>query len=364
MRRARRKHAETRARAVVLGGFLVFIILQVGLGAAMSSWPVLRDPDYGNRIVRLEALVRAHPRRPLVLVLGSSHTALGLRPGVLVETWSREGDSPLVFNFSRLGNGPLFELLYLHRLLARGIRPDWLLLEIWPILLDDSALDGREDERLDVHRLQRGDWPALARHSALHGKLFDQWWWDEFTPWYSQRSVLIGYFAPRWRPFEPFGDPLFAGLDEWGWREWTAMNRERYRKEAKPTIRKWSNRLAGLRVSARADGELREIFELCRERAIPVSLLLMPESSDLRRSYSEASRRTLLGYLNDLGNEYGAPLIDTSDWVGDEAFGDADHLMASGAEDFSRRLAELTGPPQRGHALVLREARADVAESR
>ena len=353
-----------RARAVVVGALVVFIGLQLGLRAAMSYWPVLRDPDWGNRIVRLDELIDAQPPKPLLIVLGSSHTALGLRPAALMETWARTGDSPLVFNFSRLGNGPLFELLYLHRLLDRGIRPDWLIVEIWPILLDDSALDGREDERLDVHRLQSADWPVLARHSTLHDSLFDQWWWDELTPWYSQRSVLIGYFAPGWRPFEPFGDQLFAGLDPWGWREWRAMNRQRYRKEAARTIRRWSNRLESLRVSARADGELREILELCRERVIPASLLLMPESSDLRRSYSESSRRTLLEYLAKLGDEYGAPLIDTSDWAPDAAFGDADHLMAPGADQFSRRLAKVTGPPRAGRALAPRHDDTDVAERR
>ena len=353
-----------RARVAVVGALAVFTALQLGLRTAMSYWPVLRDPDWGNRIVRLDELVDAKPHKPLLVVLGSSHTALGLRPDILMDTWSHAGESPLVFNFSRLGNGPLFELLYLHRLLERGIRPDWLIVEIWPILLDDSALDGREDERLDIHRLQSGDWPVLARHSALHDRLFDKWWWDDLTPWYSQRSVLIGYFAPGWKPFEPFSDRLFAGLDPWGWREWKAMNRQRYRKEAARSIRSWSNRLASLRISARADREMREILELCRQQTIAVSLLLMPESSDLRRSYSASSRRTLLGYLTTLGDEYGAPLIDTGDWAPDAAFGDADHLMASGADDFSRRLAELTGPPRVGRALALRHADADVAERR
>jgi hypothetical protein len=354
MYRTPRRHAETRARAIVFGGLLAFLALQVGLSAAMSSWPVLRDPDYGNRLVRLDALVREHPRKPLLLVLGSSHTALGFRPDVVMQGWSEGGEPPAVFNFSRLGNGPLFELLYLHRLLARGIRPDWLLLEIWPLLLDDSALDGREDERLDVHRLQSDDWPVLARHSALHRQLFGQWWWDGLVPWYSQRSVLIGYFAPLWRRFDPFGDSLLAGLDEWGWREWEAMNRERYRREAQRMTANWSTRLANLQPSARADGELREVLRLCREHAIAVSLLLMPESSGLRATYSADAERRLSEYVRGLAHEHGAPLIDTRDWSPDDDFGDADHLTAEGAAHFTRRFANVAGPPQRGRPLALR----------
>jgi hypothetical protein len=352
--RTRRRQADTRARTIVLGGLVVFLVLQVGLSAAMSSWPVLRDPDYGNRIARLEALVRAHPRRPLLLVLGSSHTAFGLRPDVLLETWSQDGEPPGVFNFSRLGNGPLFELLYLHRLLARGIRPDWLLLEIWPLLLDDSTLDGREDERLDVHRLQSGDWPVLARHSALHRRLFSQWWWDGLVPWYSQRSVLIGYFAPLWRRFDPFGDWFFAGLDPRGWRDWTAVNDEHYRRQAERMTTNWRTRLADFQPSARADGELREVLQLCREQAIAVSLLLMPESSVLRAAYTTRAKWRLSEYMRSLAHEHGIPLIDTRDWSRDDDFRDADHLTATGAAEFTRRFAKLAGPPQKGRALALR----------
>jgi hypothetical protein len=358
MSRLPRRRADTRARAIVLGGIFVFLALQAGLSAAMSSWPVLRDPDYGNRIVRLEALVREHPRKPLLLVLGSSHTALGFRPDVVMQAWSEGAEPPAVFNFSRLGNGPLFELLYLHRLLARGIRPAWVLLELWPLLLDDRNLDGREDERLDVHRLQSGDWPVLARHSTLHQQLHRQWWWDGLTPWYSQRSTLMGYFAPLWRRVEPFGDFLFAGLDEWGWREWAAMNRDRYRREAQRMTAAWNARLANLQPSARAEREIREVLQLCREHAIAVSLLLMPESSGLRATYSAGAKRRLAEYLRKLADEHGAPLIDTRDWSPDEDFGDADHLTAEGATRFTRRFAEMTGTPQRDHALALRPPRA------
>jgi hypothetical protein len=47
-------------------------------------------------------------------------------------------------------------------------------------------------------------------------------------------------------------------------------------------------------------------------------------------------------------------LIDTTDWSPDDDFGDADHLTAAGAADFTRRFAKLAGPPQRGRALALR----------
>jgi hypothetical protein len=345
---------QNRARAIVLGAIVAAVALQVALLASFSFWPLLRDPDYGNRIVRLHALVRESPQRPLLVILGSSRTALGLRPDVLMEVWSRNGGAANVFNFSRIGNGPLFELLYLHRLLARGIRPDWLVVELWPLFLDDSSLDGREDERLDVNWLESADWAVLARHSALHDELLRRWQRERLTPWYSNRSILMQYFAPSWGKFDPFGYQLSSTLDRWGWLDAKAMNRERYRREAKPMTERYGKTLARFEPSARADGEIREILDLCRGHRIPASLLFMPETSDLRATYGPRSRQRLAAYVGKLAIDYAIPVIDTSDWSPDDDFGDADHLTAEGALEFSRRFAERAGPPAKGRALALR----------
>jgi len=359
---------QNRARAIVLGAIVAALALQALLLASFSFWPLLRDPDYGNRLVRLETLVHEHPTRPLLVVLGSSRTALGVRPDVLMQAWSREGEAADVFNFSRIGNGPLFELLYLHRLLARGIRPDWLVVELWPLFLDDSSLDGREDERIDVHWLESGDWPVLARHSAIHEALFRRWQRDRLTPWYSNRSILMQYFAPGWGRFDPFGYQLSSTLDRWGWLEAEAMNRERYRREAKQMTARYEKTLARFEPSARADGEIREVLDLCREHRIAASLLFMPETTDLRAIYGARSKRRLAAYVSKLTIDYAIPVIDTSDWSPDDDFGDADHLTAQGALEFSRRFAERAGPPMKGRALALREQVASdgvrVAEHR
>src|SRR5205085_12701815 len=66
MRRGRRRRMQHRARAIVLGTIFAAFALQAALLASFSFWPLLRDPDYGNRIVRLETLVGEHPNRPLL----------------------------------------------------------------------------------------------------------------------------------------------------------------------------------------------------------------------------------------------------------------------------------------------------------
>ncbi|MGH7194178.1 MAG: hypothetical protein ACREJM_11720, partial [Candidatus Saccharimonadales bacterium] len=75
--RKRRSHA----RAAVCCGLAAFAVLQIGLSLVMDQWaPVLHDPEYGHKLALLRARQVEHPEQPLVLVLGSSRSGIGLTP--------------------------------------------------------------------------------------------------------------------------------------------------------------------------------------------------------------------------------------------------------------------------------------------
>ena len=59
------------------------------------------------------------PAGRLVLVLGSSRVAYGVRPGVVPDT----PQGPVVVNLALAGSGPVMELMALRRALAAGLRP-------------------------------------------------------------------------------------------------------------------------------------------------------------------------------------------------------------------------------------------------
>src|SRR5262249_40283015 len=106
------------------------------------------------------------PRPRLVLMLGSSRTALGVR-GQQMERQLREAlDFPVVvFNFGIPAAGPLTELLTLKRLLREGLRPDLLLIEVLPPQLAGQApVAGGELAWLPVSRLKLVDLALLERH--------------------------------------------------------------------------------------------------------------------------------------------------------------------------------------------------------
>src|SRR5262249_57475954 len=111
--------------------------------------------------VGLRRRVAAPPHRPLLLMLGSSRPAVGFRPGVLSPAGDDPDSGPLVFNFSLLSSGPVLELLCLQRLLDDGIRPDFVLVECWPLMWENRGGKFIEGHGLDTGRLGLLDLPRL-----------------------------------------------------------------------------------------------------------------------------------------------------------------------------------------------------------
>src|SRR5262249_10096520 len=112
-----------------------FGIGQLGLSLFLHHWqPQVIDREFGVPL----AVLRNQPSKPSqarALVIGSSRPAMGVAPAEFPALHTSLGRPVAVFNFSQLGSGPLGELLTLRRLLACGISPDWVLIEVWPPLL-------------------------------------------------------------------------------------------------------------------------------------------------------------------------------------------------------------------------------------
>src|SRR5947208_437434 len=123
------------SRSDVAWALVAFVALDVLLVVAVQRWfPEMRDPHYAYKAERLARRLARTPGRPCtVLMLGTSRTAYGLNGKVLEKQYGAAAGRPLVvFNFGIAGGGPISELLTLRRLLATGIRPDYLLVEVIP----------------------------------------------------------------------------------------------------------------------------------------------------------------------------------------------------------------------------------------
>src|SRR5260370_31651357 len=142
-------HRARGARLALLRGGLFCLLLQISGAGSVERWlPGARDPEFAAKAKTLRARLHEAPGSPLVLMLGSSRTGLGFNAGSV--DVAREGKPAVVFNFGVSGGGPLLELLCLERLLADGIRPDLLFVEILPPVfnlagrysLDEAWLEG------------------------------------------------------------------------------------------------------------------------------------------------------------------------------------------------------------------------------
>ena len=285
------------------------------------------DPKYGCRAVALREQRRQRADRPLLLALGSSRTEQGFRPSLL------ESPGPMFYNLGRGGSSPLLYLLTLRRLLADGVRPDGLLVEIFPPALVEG------EESAVVYKPTLRDWPLLRRY-PIHARTWTFWLQDRLLLWYKYRSGFLASLAPGLLPAQArWGENL------WDYRggEWRAvgdwispLERRRLTDDAR---RRYAHSLRHFQLDADADRALRELLDTCLAQDIAVVLFLMPESDEFRAWYSPEAHRSLSSYVSDLQTEYKLPAIDARDWFDKSEFSDGHHLLKRSAVAFTQRFA-------------------------
>lgn len=345
-------------RSALLWGMVLFCCGQLVLDLLVERGrPELRDPEYGHKLSRLQARLQEHPERPLVLFLGSSRVGLGVRP----EALAAEDHSPLVFNFGLTSAGPVTELLCLRRLLAEGIRPALLVVEVLPALLNQEYPGYGGSDRIHPARLAWADLPRVQEYMSLPSLvddpgdsglahllpepeaarviLYGQWGLARLAPAFAHRFSLLSALAPGWVAWENRED-FCQTITADGWLPpprvaVTAADRRRAWERARSD---YAWRVQGFRIAALADRALRELLQLCRSERLPVVLLLMPESSEFRSWYTPAARTALQVYLCGLSRDYEVSVIDARGWLADEDFLDGHHLLPAPATEFTHRL--------------------------
>lgn len=338
---SRRDHSERHRRRSscwqsVLTWGLVWIV--AGQAAAVvfleCRHPEFLDPKYGCRMLALRALRKDQAERKLFLVLGSSRAEQGFRPSILTRTVGiRDPHRPLFYNLARGGSSPLLYLVTLRRSLADGIRPDALLVEIFP-----PALVEDEDAAV-VYKPTLRDVPLLSRY-PISARSWAFWFQDRLLFWYKYRSGLLAWAAPQLLPTQArWGEHLW----DYQGGEWrvigsylSALERRRLTEDAR---HRYAPSLQHFRIADDADRALRELFEICRTQHIRAVLFLMPECSDFRRWYTSDGLSQLSNYLAVLCRDYSVPLIDARRWIEDSDFSDGHHLLSRGAAVFTWRFA-------------------------
>jgi hypothetical protein len=329
----RRSERTSCWRSVLTWGLAWTLAAQMSV-VAFLEWrhPEFLDPKYGCRMLALRALRQEQKHRALFLVLGSSRAEQGFRPSLLENATGDAG--PLFYNLARGGSSPLLYLLTLRRLLADGIRPDALLVEIFPPALVE------DEESAVIYKATLRDLPVLHRY-PMHGRTWALWFWDRLLLWHKYRSGFLAWAAPQLLPPQArWGENL------WDYRsgEWRiignrvcAQERRRLTDDAHS---RYAASLQNFRIADDADRALGELLATCRSEGIAVALFVMPEAEAFRGWYPPQARSCLANYLHGLELQFEAPLIDARKWIENKGFSDGHHLLRREAETFTRRFVK------------------------
>jgi hypothetical protein len=347
---ARRSRLSGRGRACIAWGLLAFVAIQLSLASAIELWrPELRDPIYGNKLQQLRSrIAAASGESPLVVMLGSSRAVHGFDAATVEQRLrSRLEAAPTVYNFGIPGAGPVTELVCLQRLLAEGIRPDLVLVEVLPPMLAGQTLSF-DQTQFPANRLWLREIPLVERYTQdafPEQQLHFDWWRGWWAPAFTHRFPIMCKLCPSFVPHEGNGH-LFATFDEQGWNAMPDQVRtpQRIEKGLKTARREYEELLAQFQLGGGSCRALEELLTVCKQEQIAAALVVMPEGDAFQSLYPAQTWRQIENYLQELSAQFSAPLINGREWAPEEQFLDSHHLLTSGARTFSERLTAHAAP--------------------
>ncbi|MBA4191938.1 MAG: hypothetical protein C0467_28495 [Planctomycetaceae bacterium] len=329
-----------QSRVTLLWFALVFLTLNVTASIALSHTRV-RDPEYGRRASHLRERIAENPERPLVLVLGSSRTAMGVRVAAWEATRSTDASQsdPLIFNMAIIGSGPVIELMTLRRIYADGFRPAAVVLEYWPPFLHQE--DGwTETDRIVRDRLSEHDRHFVREHFPAPEQVEREMDLRRRNPIFGNRERLLMHVLQWWLPPMKRQNHTWTDLDSWGWKAGAdlepGMNSVRTEAHSK-CAEIYKPLFAAHKISPLSDRALRESVALARQHGTAIAFSFLPESSEFRRLYPAKMEHAFQSHLGGISRELNIPVINCREWMDDGYLVDGFHLSRAGAAEFSRK---------------------------
>jgi hypothetical protein len=319
---------------------LFFVCFQAAGNLALEKWPLeVRDKEYAWTRDCIRTRLAERPGRPLVVALGSSRMMMAFRPQSLPPCPTADGRQPVIANGAVLGAGPVLQLIVLRRLLADGIRPDWVLVECWP--RGWSQAGERAESNVWIERLSWRDLRLVARYSTDPRRLYGDWLQDRLLPCITHRTAVLKEYFPRALHPNVFREDRWRyGSDGTGWVACPfGVTPDHHSRLVARARREHQEILPHYQHSESADRALREMLTICREQGIAAALVVLPESEGIRACYPPEVSAEVHSYLKRIHREYRVPVIDAHAWLDDAAdYADGYHLLVRGADAFTRRL--------------------------
>lgn len=328
-----------RACGTLLLALAAFVAAQLGLRVFINEVkPELRDPIFEIKYRQFARLVKKQPQPPATAVfLGSSMSANGMKAGVAEAPLAEALGRPVAgYNLATNGGGPITHLVYVERLLRRGVRPDLVVLEVSPLLFipGQALMDIR---RFPADVLERQDLDILERHSN-QPDLREEWWKSQLVPAYGHRLMILNQSA---YVLVPFNDriELWRDVDEHGWRGRKRLSPQKHDIAMTEIENQLKAKLAKFTADEAPLKGLRELAGLLAQERIKTVLVVMPSGPFLRSMYAPGSTVPVMAEFAALSRQHAFPLIDAHEWYSEDSFVDSYHLHADAAHVFTERLA-------------------------
>jgi hypothetical protein len=336
----------SKGKRIVLWSLACFAISQLVLSMYLDTRQLeMRDPLYGYRLNRLRERLAESSNPPLFLLLGSSRVKYSIWPSAMKLHATENGMQPIVYNFGMNGMGAIRELMYFRRLLADGIRPNWIMLEVWPPLWAEAGFFSESRMIQGEDDLHWRDLPLICRYFRRDVDVLHLALRRSLLPISDYRARMLGSVL---EPLLPQGQIQAISrharqcspddADGWFPLPWEIHTPEAMRHAQQDGEEKIKPLLQPVRIDPRSDAALRELLAECRQRGIKAALILMPEPSRTRAWYTPQARTIVRDYLSRLQHDYPVPIIDTRTWVHDDDFSDTCHMGQKGVPAFSERL--------------------------
>jgi hypothetical protein len=329
-----------RGRATVGWGLLSLLLLYLAITYCVEKGPIkARDPEFAAKFERLQTIRQDHTDNPLILMLGSSRTLLMLDAGSMHLNW--DGRPTQVFNFGMKGSGPLLELLALERLLKAGVRPDLLLLEVFPALYNKPRDRSLEEVWFQEGRLRHAEVTELRPYHSNTRRIWRRWLRFRLQPWGGIERTLEDYLDPL-SPDHPdhHGDYDMTVIDPHGWEPHfktgiTDAQREHYKEVARI---QYNPAMGPFEPASNAFAALNAILDTCQQIDLPVVMVMMPEGPFFRSFYPSGMQEQFEARFANLSKERSVLLINARDWLTEQELYDSHHALPAGAAHFSNRL--------------------------
>ncbi len=331
---AKTSHASRVAVSLAIFAVLVAVPNLAYRVALDQGPPLLRDPEYGVRLARLHERMAEHPGRPPVVIVGSSRTGMGIRPGVGEPAGPAD---PLLFNLSLSGGGPLLQVLTVRRLHADGLTPAAVVLEFWPPMLVGGIY--HEQGRIDPPRLRPCDEPSVRQFYWSPDTAWAARYGDTVLPLYGVRQPLMNQVAPHLLSWNQRTDRGWRTADAWGWwPAWDQVSAEKA-EEGWPDVEKaYRPRYANYRIDPQHAAAYRAAVAELRGRGVPILIVRMPETERFRTLQTPEGEALADEFLKSITDKHSLEVLDCRQWAETEELPDGFHLTTRGAERVSRRL--------------------------